>query len=235
MEFALGLIETKGLIGAVEAADAMVKAAEVKIINKEKSTAALVTIKIAGEVAAVKAAVDAGAVAAQRVGQLISAHVIPRPHDEIDFVVNNTDMVSTPEIKTIDRPLKDPTPEPSKKSARIEKPQKVKSTKAEVITEEIPFEEKTEAEKVDIRDHLEKLRAEAKSELTKDETVELEQPEEPKETEPTAVIPSAAELENMNVHQLRRLARSFDNFPIKGREISKANRQTLLEYFKDLR
>ena len=70
MLLALGLIETKGLIGAIEAADAMLKAANVKLINKEKITAALVTIEIVGEVAAVKSAVDAGAAAAQRVGNL---------------------------------------------------------------------------------------------------------------------------------------------------------------------
>ena len=83
MQKALGLIETKGLIGAIEAADAMVKAANVKLVGKEKITAGLVTVKIVGEVAAVKSAVDAGAAAAQRVGQLVSAHVIPRPDDQI--------------------------------------------------------------------------------------------------------------------------------------------------------
>src|SRR4030042_3937907 len=84
MLLALGLIETKGLIGAIEAADAMVKAANVKLVSKEKISAALVTVKIVGEVAAVKSAVDAGAAAAQRVGQLISAHVIPRPDDQLE-------------------------------------------------------------------------------------------------------------------------------------------------------
>lgn len=83
MTLALGLIETKGLIAAIEAADAMVKAANVEIIGREKITAALITIKIVGEVAAVQAAVDAGAEAARRVGELVSAFVIPRPDDEI--------------------------------------------------------------------------------------------------------------------------------------------------------
>ncbi len=79
MTYALGLVETRGLVGAIEAADAMVKAANVNLIGKEKTNPALVTIKIIGEVAAVKAACDAGAAAAQRVGELISVHVIPRP------------------------------------------------------------------------------------------------------------------------------------------------------------
>ncbi len=84
MQLALGLIETKGLIGAIEAADAMLKAANVTLSRKEKITAAMVTVEIIGEVAAVRAAVDAGAAAAQRVGQLIAVHVIPRPDDQLE-------------------------------------------------------------------------------------------------------------------------------------------------------
>ena len=88
MLLALGLIETKGLVGAIEAADAMAKAANVKIVGKEKSSGALVTIKIVGDVAAVKSAVDAGSLAAQRVGELLSAHVIARPHDELSPLID---------------------------------------------------------------------------------------------------------------------------------------------------
>ena len=86
MDLALGLIETKGLVGAIEAADAMVKAADVKLISKEYVTGALVIIKVIGETAAVKASVDAGSAAAQRIGELVSAHVIPRPDDQIDIL-----------------------------------------------------------------------------------------------------------------------------------------------------
>ena len=81
---ALGLIETRGLVGAVEAADAMVKAAKVTLLGKEKSGAALVTVMVRGEVGAVKAAVDAGSAAAKRVGELVSTHVIPRPAEELE-------------------------------------------------------------------------------------------------------------------------------------------------------
>lgn len=101
MEFALGLIETRGLVGAIEAADAMLKAANVKLIGKEKSTAALVTIKVIGEVAAVQSAVDAGAAAAQRVGELVSTHVIPRPAKEIDLLIERSEMVISTEKKNI--------------------------------------------------------------------------------------------------------------------------------------
>ncbi|MEJ8553333.1 ethanolamine utilization microcompartment protein EutM [Tepidibacter sp. Z1-5] len=84
---ALGMIETKGLIGAIEASDAMVKAANVTLIGKEKVGSGLVTVMIRGDVGAVKAATDAGAAAAERVGELVSVHVIPRPHSEVENIL----------------------------------------------------------------------------------------------------------------------------------------------------
>ena len=84
---ALGLVETKGLIGAVEAADAMVKAANVTLIGKEYIGAGYVTVMVRGDVGAVKAATDAGAAAARRVGELVSVHVIPRPHAEVERIL----------------------------------------------------------------------------------------------------------------------------------------------------
>lgn len=84
---ALGLIETKGLIGAIEAADAMVKSAKVQLLETELSTGAMVTVKVVGETGAVRSAVDAGAKAAERVGQLVSAHIIPRPHDDTEDIL----------------------------------------------------------------------------------------------------------------------------------------------------
>ena len=81
---ALGLIETKGLVGAIEAADAMVKAAKVTLLGKEISGGALVTVMVRGEVGAVKAAVEAGAAAAKRVGELVGQHVIPRPAGDLE-------------------------------------------------------------------------------------------------------------------------------------------------------
>ena len=81
---ALGLVETKGLIGSVEAADAMVKAANVTLIGKEYIGAGYVTVMVRGDVGAVKAATDAGAAAARRVGELVSVHVIPRPHANLE-------------------------------------------------------------------------------------------------------------------------------------------------------
>lgn len=80
---ALGLIETRGLVGAIEAADAMVKAANVDLVGKEQIGGGFVTVLVRGDVGAVKAATDAGAAAARKVGELLSVHVIPRPHDEL--------------------------------------------------------------------------------------------------------------------------------------------------------
>ena len=84
---ALGMIETKGLVGAVEAADAMVKAANVTLIGRVIVGGALVTVFVRGDVGATKAAVDAGAAAADRGGELISTHVIPRPHEEVEYIL----------------------------------------------------------------------------------------------------------------------------------------------------
>lgn len=84
MSQALGLVETKGYIGAVEAADAMTKSANVVLIGSEKIGSGLVTVMVRGDVGAVKAAVDAGAAAASKVGELIAQHVIPRPHTDVE-------------------------------------------------------------------------------------------------------------------------------------------------------
>jgi len=270
MQLALGLIETKGLIGAIEAADVMVKTANVKLVGKEKITAALVTIKVIGEVAAVKAAVDAGAAAAQRVGQLISAHVIPRPDDQLDgfilditlddlqsnrskanskkvkksrsadednqvsfFDTQNDDIIkeniidenANVEIEVVEPILESVKEE--KKILPVKEKTKIKKQPKPVV-EKIP-EEKPVA-------HLEALRNEAINELdvegsdvSENKTVSASINNFPKE------VPSFEELSKLNVHELRHFARSFPNFPIKGREISRANRDELREYFKQIR
>lgn len=84
---ALGMVETKGLVGAIEAADAMVKSANVQLVGKEQVGGGLVTVMVRGDVGAVQAATDAGAAAAEKVGELISVHVIPRPHAEVDAIL----------------------------------------------------------------------------------------------------------------------------------------------------
>ena len=87
MKQALGMVETKGLVGSIEAADAMVKAADVKLIGKERIGRGLVTVMVRGDVGAVKAAVDAGSAAASAVGEVKSCHVIPRPHSDVEAIL----------------------------------------------------------------------------------------------------------------------------------------------------
>ena len=84
---ALGMIETRGLVAEIEAADAMVKAANVTLVGKEMVGGGLVSVLVRGDVGAVKAATDAGAAAADRIGELISVHVIPRPHSEVEIIL----------------------------------------------------------------------------------------------------------------------------------------------------
>lgn len=88
---ALGMVETKGLVGSIEAADAMVKAASVNLVGKVHVGGGIVTVLVRGDVGAVKAATDAGSAAAQRVGELLSVHVIPRPHNELELILPTSD------------------------------------------------------------------------------------------------------------------------------------------------
>ena len=98
-KLALGMVETKGLIGAIEAADAMVKAADVTLIGKEEIGHGLVTVMVRGDVGAVKASVDAGAAAAKRVGELYGVHVIPSPHDDVEMILPSAEKAAAPKAK----------------------------------------------------------------------------------------------------------------------------------------
>lgn len=214
MKLALGLIETKGLIGAIEAADAMVKAAQVKLTAKEIVTGGLVNVRIEGEVAAVKSAVDAGAAAAQRVGELVSAHVIPRPDDQLDEILSTV-----------------------KKESKVDKSQRKKKSSQPIEEPEIVVEPAEPEVFIIESDVVDTILESDDSELLETETGASEEVEKQEEEQSlfSADIPTKEELQKLNVHQLRHLARSFDNFPIKGREISKANRQKLIDYFDQLR
>jgi ethanolamine utilization protein EutM len=206
MDLALGLIETKGLVGAIEAADAMAKAADVKIISKEKVTGALIIIKIMGETAAVKASIDAGSAAAQRVGDLVSAHVIPRPDDQIDKIIFNDPVLSDKKKVTPKKNEKDASSSINEKLDSKNETMEVSAPrKAEKVVREKDKQEKSVVKKADssILKHGKK-------------------------------VPPMDELVILNVHALRRIARSFDDFPIKGRDISKANRAKLLDHFKSM-
>jgi microcompartment protein CcmL/EutN len=122
IERALGLVETRGLVAALEAADAMLKAANVICVGKEVTDAAMVTIKVVGEVGAVKAAVDAGSAAARRVGELVSTHIIPRLDEQSELVSYSTDerakLNSSAPQKTSASQSKTGEPPASKRGAR---------------------------------------------------------------------------------------------------------------------
>ena len=209
---ALGMVETRGLVASIEAADAMVKAARVKLLSKEKVQGGLVTILVVGETAAVKSAVDAGAAAAQRVGELISTHIIPRPDDQIDDIVKGIEVFEN-ETKPLAKITLEKEPERKTKTRGV----KAKEIKKEEV-QPIP---KTSLST------LKRLKQEALGEVSS--------PEEISSARSSAKLGfTMRELEVMNVHQLRRFARDVKEFPIKGREISRANRGELLDLFKAL-
>jgi ethanolamine utilization protein EutM len=121
MESTYGFIETRGLTAAIEAADAMVKAAKVNIIKYQKIGGALVTILIEGELAACQSAIAAGSAAAERTGELVSAHVIPRPVDDIRLLYAKTTTVATPKLQ------QSPVSSPQKPVAKIQSVKKEKT------------------------------------------------------------------------------------------------------------
>lgn len=210
---ALGMVETRGLVASIEAADAMVKAARVTLIGKEKVQGGLVTILVVGETAAVKSAVDAGAAAAQRVGELVSTHIIPRPDDQVDGIIKR--MSDTKITKTY----------PVEKTISSSKPKRER--KSEKVGKKELFEEVEPVTRPSTFSTIEKLKEEALGESYKPEKVKTSKSKGAQKF-------TMSELEVMNVHQLRRFARDFEDFPIKGREISRANRGELLDFFKAL-
>jgi len=216
---ALGMIETRGLIASIEAADAMVKAAKVQLLGKEKVQGGLVTILVEGETAAVKSAIDAGAAAAQRVGELISTHIIPRPDDQIDEIIVRNTVVET----------------------KRSKQELVQEKKSELVPEKKPGRrtkqiQLDENENLEVNEPVFKSSSSSTIDRLKEEafggTSTIEKSGKTKSKGKFNF--SMAELEVMNVHQLRRFARDIESFPIKGREISRANRGELLDLFKAL-
>jgi len=210
---ALGMIETRGLIASIEAADAMVKAARVQLVGKEKVQGGLVTILIVGETAAVKSAIDAGAAAAQRVGELVSTHIIPRPDDQIDELIGEVKPVERKSRKQEEEIILEKKPE--------------RAVKVREIKEKEIFEEVKPVQRASSSSTIDRLKKEALG-----KSITLEKTDNTRSTDKFNF--SMTELEVMNVHQLRRFARDIESFPIKGREISRANRGELLDFFKAL-
>ncbi len=222
---ALGMIETKGLIGAIESADAMLKAAEVSLVEKTHVGGGLVTIIVTGDVGAVKAATDAGAAAAQRVGDLISVHVIPRPHSELDGMIVNVHPLAT----------EDTPEEPEGESGADTDPVEeeavtpVEEAKAVDETETVEkIEEKLEVEKTVTKAPVEKaapvVENSGKEELNKNSVDTW--------VKELGIDKAMAKLKAMAVVKLRRLAREYKTFGIAGRAISKADKGILISEFR---
>lgn len=230
---ALGMVETKGLIGAIESADAMLKAAEVELVERTLVGGGLVTIIVTGDVGAVKAATDAGAAAAQRVGELISVHVIPRPHTELDGLIVNI------------HPLKGNPPEdPSPEDPSEEESEPAVEIVAEEAAEEVsPVEEVKEVEKTEAVEKVEE-KVEVEKTVTKaDDKKETPAPAKSGKAEVTREVVDAwvkdlgidkamAKLQAISVVKLRRLAREYRPFGIAGRAISKADKEILVTEFR---
>lgn len=202
---ALGMIETKGLVGSIEAGDAMVKAANVTLIGKVHVGGAYVTVMVRGDVGAVKAATDAGAAAAQRVGELISVHVIPRPHHEVEYILPSLPFMDDDDDGPVS-PLDGGETEPEIKD---EPALEADSEPAEEETEDVSSAEEAEEVSVEETADATDVAAEAKSAKTSE-------------------VDIAKELEGMAVKELRKIARKTEGIGIVGREISAANKKLLI-------
>ncbi len=237
---ALGLIETRGLIAAVESADAMLKAANVRLVEKTLVGGGLVSIAVTGDVGAVKAAVEAGEAAVKQLNSalLISQHVIPRPHQELEDV-----MVTVTSLKNIEIP-----------TVTSEKAEPDKEDDAEgTVVNHYDLNEDTVENAVDSRDEISEEPVESGEEIvdnpidSKEEMVE--NPVNPKEdiVENLGELNKAAvdkmipeyglegtivKLNKLKVVKLRNLAREYKEFGISGRQVSKANKQKLIEGFR---
>ena len=201
LEDALGLIETKGLVGAIVATDAAAKAASVFISSAEITDASLVTIKIEGELGAVQAAVEAGAYAAEQISELVAVHVIPRPDRELVKIVPPRRYVSKFHPDDNRPPYGDENSEPDLPTRRPTSPSGPSGNSGGTNNRRHTSEEKPAIKK---------------------KSVDVKAPQSPDD------------LQSMSVPKLRQLARTLKDLPLKGRQISLANKETLIEAIKNL-
>ncbi|MTK11204.1 MAG: BMC domain-containing protein [Clostridiaceae bacterium] len=222
---ALGLIETKGLLAAIEAADTMVKSADVSIIEKTYVGGGLVTVSITGDVGAVQASIEAGAAAVKKLHEefLVSQHVIPRPHQELESIIgpkNPEDSVSSEDIDNKDVENED----------RLDDVEQVKNIENEgcIDEQDIEVEDVEKAE-----DNIEKDQDTLESDeihrvnldnLHKDDVDEL--------VSKNGIEKALFILSKLKVVKLRNLAREYKDFVITGRAISKADKNLLIAKFK---
>lgn len=253
---ALGLIETKGLIAAIEAADVMVKTANVRIIEKSYIRNGFVTISIEGDVGAVKSSVEAGVAAVIKLGEgfLVSEHVIPRPHDELETIIGNNSKKDSQ--KALEEKLCD---------EKVENADELIETISEEILQEIECSQSESiegtVENIEITDNqsFEEIKVEDtdKEDQVQDDTEVEEKPQEKKEVlgqdlekvskvslenlhksdiddlaKKSGLEKTMSTLSKLKVVKLRNLAREYKDFPISGRTITKADKKLLMTKFK---
>ncbi|MDW8799948.1 BMC domain-containing protein [Clostridium sp. A1-XYC3] len=211
---ALGLIETKGLLAAIEAADTMVKSADVSIIEKTYVGGGLVTVSITGDVGAVKASIEAGVAAVTKLDEefLVSQHVIPRPHEELKCIIGPNNLE--------DEQVSD------EETANEDKVDNIEDTeKAEVVEEEKDIEETEETVEKN-QDSLDS------SKIHKVNLENLRKDDVDKLVEKSGIEKTISMLSKLKVVKLRNLAREYKDFVITGRAISKADKNLLIAKFK---
>lgn len=213
---ALGLIETRGLVAAVESADAMLKAAEVKLLEKTIVGGGLVSIMVTGDVGAVKAAVDAGVAAVEQLNQnaLVSQHVIPRPHESLE------------EIIILETPLSDVANIPV---AKIENNVNIAADLLEAENMNLPVAD-SEVEQHTIQET--EKDEEKKDAASENALIEVHKEDLDEQIKNSGVEAGMELLNDMNLQMLRNLANEYEDFKITGGSIAKANKKRLLAEFK---
>ena len=208
---ALGLIETRGLIAAIESADAMLKAAEVTLLEKTHVGGGLVTVAVTGDVGAVKAAVEAGAAAVRKLNNtlLLSEHVIPRPHQELEDVIVSTAMLNQGEPELEKEPETEIEPKPAMDAEPDAEAKPEEESEAEILAEK-------ESETISLTEIPEELHKEAVDKIASESGWKA----------------AMSVLNGLKVVKLRNLAREYKDFSIAGRMISKADKQMILTEFE---
>ncbi|WP_061994457.1 BMC domain-containing protein [Clostridium sp. ATCC 25772] len=225
---ALGFIETRGLLTAIEAADTMAKSADVSIVEKTYIGGGLVTIVVTGDVGAVKAAIEAGGAAVKNIDEesLISEHVIPRPHEELESIIGPNTSKEILEVPSSNKEdgLKEIEKTEEKITANVEDTEEhvEKAEKAEMHEDKL--EEQLEKNQEILETDSDKLHKMSLQNLHKDDIDNL--------INKDGIEKTILMLSKLKVVKLRNLAREYDDFVIRGRAISKADKNLLITKFK---
>lgn len=218
---ALGMIETRGLVAAIESADVMLKAADVSLLERVLVGAGLVTVTVTGDVAAVKSSIDAAAAAVSRLGPdlLISQHVIPRPHVELgETIISSVPLIERRQATEL-----------------CEEPEKEEVLEPITVQEETVIEESVEEVQEELPETLETIETTETAEAPESEPLqvsEMHKADMDKLVADKGVERAVEIIGKCKVVKLRNLAREYEDFGIAGREISKANKTELLEEFR---